>query len=132
MKCRILNWSIRNGLSYRRVFDHLRHRDNKELLVDKHNLILQALVVIQLQTHPCSQIDGILALSILSERKKTKTKDVENPSISAANWSSRRFRVNFAQLNHMRMRKLQSRLVNDVVNMCFTSTEPAQWEETLQ
>ncbi|KAN0098876.1 hypothetical protein V8E51_014539 [Hyaloscypha variabilis] len=66
------------------------------------------------------------------DMKKSETKDVENPSISAANWSSRRFRVNFAQLNHMRMRKLQSRLVNDVVNMCFTSTEPAQWEETLQ
>ena len=65
------------------------------------------------------------------ETKKSEG-DVENPSTRAASWSSRRFRVNFAQLQNMRMRKLQSRLVKDAVNMYFTSKEPEQWEETLQ
>ena len=45
----------------------------------------------------------------------------------------RRFRVSFAELQRMKMRKLQIKLVKDVVDMCENpAAESNTWEEDLQ
>ncbi|KAK3314838.1 hypothetical protein B0H66DRAFT_563764 [Apodospora peruviana] len=43
----------------------------------------------------------------------------------------RRFRINFAEVQRMRVRKLQCRLVRDVVDMRYTGREVDGWEEAL-
>ncbi|KAN0098216.1 hypothetical protein V8E51_013879 [Hyaloscypha variabilis] len=48
------------------------------------------------------------------------------------NWEKRRFRVSFAELQRMYLRKLQCKLVKDVVEMYDTDDEVAGWESNLK
>lgn len=43
----------------------------------------------------------------------------------------RRFRISFAELQRMRIRKLQCQLVEDVIQMRKNGSEPDDWETTL-
>lgn len=46
--------------------------------------------------------------------------------------SQQRFRISLAELQRMRLRKLQCQLVKDVIQMRCEGTEPPGWEERLK
>ena len=48
-----------------------------------------------------------------------------------AEGNDRRFRVNFAELQRMQLRKLQCALVRDVIKMHHSNEEKGEWEKTL-
>lgn len=52
--------------------------------------------------------------------------------VKTTKWKDRRFRVNFAELQRMHLRKLQCKLLKDVVDMHYTNRENEGWEETLE
>lgn len=47
-------------------------------------------------------------------------------------WEDRRFRVNFAELLRMQLRKLQITLVENVVEMRYSNRESDKWEEHMR
>lgn len=49
-----------------------------------------------------------------------------------ADANERRFRVSFAELQRMRLRKLQVLLVKDAVDMRYGLAEASEWEEHLR
>ncbi len=55
------------------------------------------------------------------DKKTAETIDTAQP----------RFRVSFAELQRMKMRKLQVKLVKNAVDMCETGSEPKDWEDNL-
>jgi len=50
----------------------------------------------------------------------------------AKDWEGPRYRINFAELQRMKLRKFQCRLVKDTVEMSSSNKEVADWEKHLQ
>jgi hypothetical protein len=66
-------------------------------------------------------------LNINCEKKKDHGK-IEN----RGKWEDRRFRLSFAELQRMKLRKLQIALVGNVVNMLHSNRDNAEWENNLR
>ena len=47
-------------------------------------------------------------------------------------WEERRFRVSFAELQRMQLRKLQITLVENMLNMRYSNRQSEGWEKTLR
>jgi hypothetical protein len=62
--------------------------------------------------------------------KQNKKRKMEKAS--DRDWEDRRFRMSFAELQRMKLRKLQIQLVGNVVDMHKTNRESEEWESTLK
>jgi hypothetical protein len=56
----------------------------------------------------------------------------DHKTVKSTKWEARRFRVSFAELQRMHLRKLQIKLAKHVVDMHYSNRESEGWEETLR
>lgn len=59
-------------------------------------------------------------------------KDNKHPTANATSGDGKRFRISFAEVQRMRIRKLQCQLVRHIVNIRLSGRESSGWEETLK
>jgi hypothetical protein len=61
-----------------------------------------------------------------------KNQNEEKGKESDRAWEERRFRMSFAELQRMKLRKLQIKLVGNIVDMHYSNCEDEEWEVTLR
>ncbi|KFY98416.1 hypothetical protein V498_01483 [Pseudogymnoascus sp. VKM F-4517 (FW-2822)] len=105
-------------------------RDNPGDWVIRHH---RSSLVVHLKDHEVGKIRSTLS----GMRKKLQgfklgDEEAQKQTKSAASGDGKRFRVSFAEVQRMRIRKLQCQLVRHVVKMRLNGHESPGWEETLE
>lgn len=64
--------------------------------------------------------------------RTSNNQDPETASTSSGVWKTRRFRISFAELQSMHLRKLQSKLAKHAIDMRYSKVETEGWETDLE
>ena len=104
------------------------HTDDPGHWVINHHLPNLVFEVRPPKWHPVRRLVNVI--SSLLRGEKTTVRQNWNPAIPAP--GERRFRVSFAEVQRMKVRKLQCQVVNDVIHMRGHGREAEGWEENLE
>jgi hypothetical protein len=83
----------------------------------RHNLITKITKPLKIEESPCEKAIGYIRL-----------KRGEQNTIS----SEQSYRINFHELQRLRLRQLQHKLIQNVVDLRYDAAEPPGWPETLR